>query len=94
MILPGHIDLGAALNVVVRFSKTIPEYGLETVRIPRFPNSRLPSKNDVRNQSRSYSCKYMGSANGVDINTVLWIDNKLVRLASTYKLPATVSSSL
>ncbi|XP_049304996.1 piggyBac transposable element-derived protein 1-like isoform X1 [Bactrocera dorsalis] len=59
-------------------------FSLGTLRIPRIPNCKLPNEKDIRDELRGYSCEYMGTAYGVDITTVLWKDNKLVRLASTY----------
>lgn len=59
-------------------------FSLGTVRIPRIPNYKLPNEKDIKDEPRGYSCEYVGSAYGVDIATVVWKDNKLVRLASTY----------
>ncbi|XP_050337616.1 piggyBac transposable element-derived protein 3-like isoform X1 [Bactrocera neohumeralis] len=59
-------------------------FSLGTLRIPLIPNCKLPNEKDIRDELRDYSCEYMKRAYGVDITTVLWKDNKLVRLASTY----------
>lgn len=59
-------------------------YSLGTMRVNRIPNCKLPLDKDLKNVERGYSTEYVGSAYGVDISTVLWKDNKSVRLGSTY----------
>lgn len=59
-------------------------YSLGTIRANRVPNCKLPIDKDVNDKERGYCTEYVGSAYGVDISTVLWKDNKCVRLASTY----------
>lgn len=59
-------------------------YGLGTIRMPRVPNCKLPSDKAINKEARGYSTEFVGRAYGVDITTVLWKDNKSVRLASTY----------
>lgn len=46
----------------------------------------VPSNNDadLKKAERGYSTEYVGSAYGVEMNTVLWKDTKNVRLCSTY----------
>lgn len=59
-------------------------YSLGTIRSNRIPNCKLPNDNEIKNEERGYSIEYNGTAYGIDIATVLWKDNKCVRLASTY----------
>lgn len=59
-------------------------YSLGTMRTPRIPNCKLPKDADINDKERGYSIEYMGSAFGCGISTVLWKDNKTVKLASTY----------
>lgn len=59
-------------------------YGLGTIRPNRIPNCLLPLDKAISNKPRGYSIEYCGKAYGVDISTVMWKDNKCVRLASTY----------
>lgn len=59
-------------------------YSLGTVRANRIPNCKLPTDKEVNKMDRGYSTEFVGRAYGVDIATVLWKDNKCVRLASTY----------
>lgn len=59
-------------------------YCLGTIRSNRIPNCKFPSDAVVNKKERGYSVEYVGKAYGIDINTVLWKDNKSVRLASTY----------
>lgn len=112
VILPNMPDLGAAANVVVRLSQTIPNfinhivyfdnfyttlpllvylrsrgiYSLGTIRSARIPNCKLPKDTDkqLAKEDKGFSVEYVGNAYGVDLATVLWKDNKNVRLASTY----------
>lgn len=59
-------------------------YALGTMRSNRIPNCMLPLDKSVANEQRGFSIEYTGMAYGVDMITVLWKDNKCVRLASTY----------
>lgn len=59
-------------------------YSLGTVRANRIPNCKLPLDLEVKNEPRGYSSEYLTDAQGVTVNTVIWKDNKCVRLASTY----------
>lgn len=59
-------------------------YSLGTIRANRIPFSKLPTDDDVKKEERGYSTEYSGQAHGVDVNVVLWKDNRNVRLASTY----------
>lgn len=59
-------------------------YSLGTMRANLIPNCKLPLEKDIKDEPRGYSTEYVGSAYGIDISTVLWKDNKSVRLASTY----------
>lgn len=59
-------------------------FSLGTIRVNRIPMCKLPSDHDIKDQQRGFSVEYVASPYGVDINTVLWKDNRSVRLASTY----------
>ncbi|XP_050503041.1 piggyBac transposable element-derived protein 1-like [Diabrotica virgifera virgifera] len=59
-------------------------YSLGTVRANRIPNCKLPLDTDIAKEKRGYSIEYVGCSQGVDITTVLWNDNKPVRLMSSY----------
>lgn len=59
-------------------------YALGTIRADRIPNCKLPKDNAMKAKNRGYSEEYVGTSLGVDITTVIWKDNKRVRLASTY----------
>lgn len=59
-------------------------YSLGTIRANRIPNCKLPTDNDVNEEPRGFSTEYCANVLGVDVNSVLWKDNKCVRLASTY----------
>lgn len=61
-------------------------YSLGTVRANRVPNIKLSTDAELvkKKVERGYSEEYVGTAYGVDITSVLWQDNKPVRLLSTY----------
>lgn len=61
-------------------------YALGTIRSGRIPNCKLPGDKDkdLIKADKGFSVEYSGNAHGVDLTTVLWKDNKNVRLASTY----------
>lgn len=61
-------------------------YSLGTVRSNRVPNIKLSTEADLakRKVERGYSEEYVANVNGIDISSVLWMDNKSVRLLSTY----------
>lgn len=59
-------------------------FSLGTVRVNRIQNCKLPSDNVIKKENRGFSTEFSGSCYGVDLTTVLWKDNKTVRLASTY----------
>lgn len=59
-------------------------YSLGTIRANRISNCKFPPDTVVNKEARGYSVEYVGVAYGIDISTVLWKDNKSVRLASTY----------
>lgn len=48
----------------------------------RIPACKLPTDSEVNKEQRGFCLEYMTSINGVDVNTMLWKDNKCVRLAS------------
>lgn len=59
-------------------------YSLGTIRVNRVATCKLPSDTAVKKEARGYSIEFVGQAYGIDIATVLWKDNKSVRLASSY----------
>lgn len=59
-------------------------FSLGTVRANRLPNCKLPTDADLKDNERGYSSECIANAQGVTISVVLWKDNKIVRLASTY----------
>lgn len=59
-------------------------YSLGTVRVNRIPNCKLPIDAAIKQEERGHAVEFIGTAYGVDVSTVLWKDNKSVRLASTY----------
>ncbi|KAK9719331.1 hypothetical protein QE152_g22768 [Popillia japonica] len=58
-------------------------YSLGTVRANRIPGCKLPIDGEINKEERGFCVEYVTSIHGVDVNTVLWKDNKCVRLAST-----------
>lgn len=61
-------------------------YSLRTLRANRVPNIKLSSDAELARKKveRGYSEEYVANAFGIDISSVLWRDNKTVRLLSTY----------
>lgn len=61
-------------------------YSLRTLRANRVPNIKLSSDAELAKKKveRGYSEEYVANAFGIDISSVLWQDNKTVRLLSTY----------
>lgn len=106
----GEPDLGAAANVVVRLSRTIPKniqhklyfdnyyttvplmvylaengiLALGTVRRNRIPNNKLPDEKMLKKEKRGTSFEYVANINSVDISAIVWKDNKIVTLLSTF----------
>lgn len=59
-------------------------YSLGTIRRNRIPNCKLPSEQQMKKESRGTSHEYMASVNRTDLTTVIWKDNKLVTLVSSF----------
>lgn len=59
-------------------------FALGTVRANRLPKCKLPTDSDLKDEERGYSVEYGATVQGVKISAVVWKDNKVVRLASTY----------
>lgn len=61
-------------------------YSLGTFRANRVKNCKLSTDEQLvaKKVPRGYSEEYVATAFGIDISTVVWKDNKGVRLASTY----------
>ncbi|XP_025198810.1 piggyBac transposable element-derived protein 2-like [Melanaphis sacchari] len=55
-----------------------------TVRRNRIPNCKLPDEKCFKKQIRGTSYEYITSYKGAPISNVIWKDNKLVTLMSTY----------
>ncbi|XP_060846533.1 piggyBac transposable element-derived protein 2-like [Rhopalosiphum padi] len=64
------------------FSRGILSLG--TVRLPRLPNCPLPDKKNEKKMKRGESMEYVTSYEKAPISTVIWKDNKAVKLVSTY----------
>ncbi|CAG4945242.1 unnamed protein product [Parnassius apollo] len=58
--------------------------GLGTIRRNRIPDCKLSSEKEIMKKDRGYSEEYIADVNSVDVSTVVWKDNKLVTLASTF----------
>ncbi|XP_026471618.1 piggyBac transposable element-derived protein 1-like [Ctenocephalides felis] len=59
-------------------------FSLGTIRVNRVPGCKLSLETAIKDKPRGYSEEYVASSYGVDLTTVLWKDNKVVHLASTY----------
>lgn len=59
-------------------------YSLGTIRRNRIPNCKLPPENQLKKEQRGASCEYVANANGTDVSTVVWKDNKIVTLTSNF----------
>ena len=55
-----------------------------TIRRKRIPNCKFPSEKEMMKAHRGSSVEYVCNADGIDIATVSWKDNKIVNLASTF----------
>ncbi|CAG4978267.1 unnamed protein product [Parnassius apollo] len=72
VVRPDEPDLGASSNVVVLLE------GIE------YLTASCRQKKEIMKKDRGYSEEYIADVNGVDVSTVVWKDNKLVTLASTF----------
>lgn len=68
--------------MVALYEKGILSVG--TVRRNRIPNCKLPSENFFKKQICGTSYEYITSYKGAPLSNVIWKDNKLVTLMSTY----------
>ncbi|KAJ8969607.1 hypothetical protein NQ314_001673 [Rhamnusium bicolor] len=59
-------------------------YSLGTVRRNRIPNCKLPDENALKEKARGTSKEFVGVVDGVEISSVVWKDNKIVTLLSTF----------
>ena len=57
---------------------------VETVRRDRVPNLKLPTLTQMKNQPRGTSVEYVANIDETDVSTVVWKDNKIVSLLSTF----------
>ncbi|KAI8432777.1 hypothetical protein MSG28_013736 [Choristoneura fumiferana] len=57
---------------------------LGTIRRNRIPDCKLPSEKVIKKKERGYSEEYVANVNDVEVSTVIWKDNKVVTLASTF----------
>lgn len=70
------------LMVVALYQKGILSVG--TIRRNRIPNCILPDEQFLKKQIRGTSYEYITSYKGATLSNVLWKDNKLLTLMSTY----------
>lgn len=59
-------------------------HSLGTIRRNRIPNCKLPLEKDMIKMSRGTSMEYVAEYEGVSISSIVWKDNKMVTLASTF----------
>lgn len=66
-------------------------FSLGTVRRNRLPNCKLPDDNQIKKLPRGASIEHISSNESAPLSVVLWKDNKIVTLLSTYcgELPKT-----
>lgn len=57
---------------------------LGTVRRNRIPNCKLPTDKEVSKKERGYSMEFVADVDGIDISNVIWKDNKVVTMVSTF----------
>lgn len=57
---------------------------LGTIRRNRIPDCKLSTEKLMMKKERGYSEEYVADVNGIDVSTVVWRDNKIVSLASTF----------
>lgn len=64
-------------------------FSLGTVRRQRIPNCKLPTEVELKKQPRGTCHEYVCNVDGVDVTSIIWLDNKPVTLLSTFqgKLP-------
>lgn len=59
-------------------------YCLDTVRRNRITNCKLPNEQDMKKEDRGTSYEFVGTLDNIDISSIVWKDNKLVTLISTF----------
>ncbi|CAH2087871.1 unnamed protein product [Euphydryas editha] len=57
---------------------------LGTVRRNRIPNCKLPADKELSKKERGYSMEFVADVGGIDISNVIWKDNKVVTMVSTF----------
>lgn len=57
---------------------------LGTVRRNRIPDCKLPADKEVMKKERGFSVEYVADMDGIDVSNVIWKDNKVVTLVSTF----------
>lgn len=57
---------------------------LGTVRRNRIPNCKLPVEKEVMKKERGFSMEYVADMDGIDVSNVIWKDNKVVTLVSSF----------
>lgn len=62
-----------------------------TVRRNRVPNCKLPTEKDLKKEMRGTSYEFVANYKNIDISSIVWKDNKVVNLLSTFggQLPIT-----
>ncbi|XP_036345520.1 uncharacterized protein LOC118754739 [Rhagoletis pomonella] len=58
--------------------------GLGTIRRSRIPDCKLSTEKAIMKKDRGYSEEYVSNINDVEVSAVVWKDNKLVTLTSTF----------
>ncbi|XP_045445825.1 piggyBac transposable element-derived protein 2-like [Melitaea cinxia] len=57
---------------------------LGTVRRNRIPDCKLPADKEVMKKERGFSVEYVTNMGGIDVSNVIWKDNKVVTLVSSF----------
>lgn len=57
---------------------------LGTIRRNRIPDCKLPTEKEVMKKERGFSAEFVANMDGIDISNVIWKDNKVVTLVSSF----------
>ncbi|KAF2889292.1 hypothetical protein ILUMI_16881 [Ignelater luminosus] len=69
---------------LVSYLSSIGIYSLGTIRRNRISNCKLPTEQQMKKESRGISHEYVATVNSSNISTVVWKDNKIVTLVSSF----------